>query len=1720
MLIRQKFHLRRLIIAIIFLVELLTNLIFISSANAWTGAYSKVSALSGPMLNDINNTDVQKATDVVALPDGSRIVVGTFQNSIDMDPSTGTYNLNETNDGESLFIGKYDIFGELVWAKYFGSRISGAQLAIDSQLNIYVSGAFTGSSDFDPGVSNYIVTSNGSTDRFVVKLTQEGNFTWAISQGNSLEDDAAQIVIDGDDNIYLGGTFNGGSADFDPSASSFVLNIPKAYTGGSAGVDSFILKLDSSGAFQWVVSGFSNWGWDDVFTGIDVDVTGNIYLSGWYRQAGCYSTGCGTEKGFARKFDSSGNLTWNLEIKNSYAQDQIPRTITVDSSENVFVTGDFVGTVTFNPLGTSGTLTASGRDIFVLKLNSLGNFVWVRRIDTAGNSVDAIQHVGNLYLTGAFGSNAIFDPEHTPTKILAKGTAYEGFVAKFDSNGNLGFAYPLNSTNGSSIAAISNSNNGGVVMVGSFTGATDFGVSDQSKELLSPQGTSDGFFWEVSNAGSSDQDLSLVPVFSEPTSTTDGFDVNVTNYDADYSFTASISVGQVSVGEPEGTTLPVTVSGLNVGQEATLSITSSRHNYKSIISRITGKSIMGSALVPTFNTPTRTSNGFTVNINNYDNNYLYSVSSNAGTVSKGAGSGTNLPLTVTGLSAGQSATISVLVTRVGYHNGLDSISSNALNAALAVNFSTPIRTSDGYTVNVTNYDSNYSYVVNSNVGTATKGTASASNLTITVTGLSAGQSATTTVVVSRTGYSDGSGSISSTAINAALVPTFGAATPKSNGFTLQISNYNVGYTWTGTNSLGGTTTISTLGLITVTGINPGTSSTVTITTSRSGYNSGSATSSSITSVTGAALTPAFGSATRTTDGFTVQISNYNASFNWTVRNSRSGTTTISNTGLITVTGLAPGVASTVTVTSTRTGYNTGSATSSSISSMNGVALVPLFDNATSTADGFTLEISNYDSNYVWSVRNSLNAATTIGNTGLITVTGMAPGTSSTVTVTTTRTGYNTGSATSSSVSSIIGAALTPVFGPATSTADGFTVQINNFDANYTYGKSATASGSVLINGSGFVTVSGVAPSTSSTLTITTTRTGYESGSANVSATSLRGSALNPTFGSLSRRADGFTVQISNFDPRYTYAGSATESGSVEINGTGLVTVTGVSPATTSTVTITTTRAGCDSGTAAISGTSLTGAALTPTFGSITQTANGFTVHMSNFDFNYTYAGTATSSGSVAISGSGLVVVTGVTPATSSTATITTARTGYASGSATITGRSLNAALIPIFGSVTPTTDGFTATIVNFNSLQYEWDVTVDNGNVYLNANTGVITVTGVTSGESATATVTSSRSGYASGSATVSASTLDGSALTPTFGTPRATADGFTVTITNFNNSFNWNATTTRGIVAINTGTGVITVTGVAAGLSATVTVSTTRSGFPRGTATISATSLNGDALVPVFSTPRSTVDGFTSTITNFSNSYRWTLTTTTGRVALNLGTGVVTVSGVAVGASATVTANTTRTGYANGSATVTASSLNGAALTPRFSTAKATANGFTVTVTNFSRAYSWSLSATSGDAVINTSTGVITVSGLTSGAAATVTVTATRTGYATGSSTVSASALSVYSISTANASPSSANVIVGYTRGPQTRVTLVRAGGTGANPSVTISVSAGTWKVVYGSRTTGVSSTITSSTPLTITLSGTSGYFTLTLNPGSPSGSYSASVDSTTPMTYTVNVN
>jgi hypothetical protein len=160
----------------------------------------------------------------------------------------------------------------------------------------------------------------------------------------------------------------------------------------------------------------------------------------------------------------------------------------------------------------------------------------------------------------------------------------------------------------------------------------------------------------------------------------------------------------------------------------------------------------------------------------------------------------------------------------------------------------------------------------------------------------------------------------------------------------------------------------------------------------------------------------------------------------------------------------------------------------------------------------------------------------------------------------------------------------PTYSPPTiaGTADGFTFQLTNYDAR---GMTASATvGSVSISSSGLVSLTEVPAGTAAAVTITNHFDGFTDASVTVTANSL-GSALVPKFDTPQEIDDGFTAQITNYNPDFNWAVATSDDSSASINSTGLVTVTD-SPTTSTIVPVTTTRASHLSGSAFVKITSV------------------------------------------------------------------------------------------------------------------------------------------------------------------------------------------------------------------------------------------------------------------------------------------------------------------------------------------------------------------------------------------------------------------------------------------------------------------------------------------------------------------------------------------------------
>lgn len=374
---------------------------------------------------------------------GNILVTGHFTGSADFDPDTSVTNLLG-NNGADLFILKLNPSGKFIWAKAIAGpgEDKGYSIAVDSANNVFITGIFTDTVDFDPGPGISNLYGAGFEDAFVLKLYSNGNFAWAKSIGTSVFESGTSICVDSKGVSFTAGKFRG-TTDFDPSAS-----IENRTSAGQD--DNFILKLDSAGNYLDVFV-FGNTQ-SDVPWVIKLDKQKNIVCTGDFKSTcdfdpglGIYNlTATGGVETYILKLDTLGNFI-SASSFGGPSTDFV-RGMSFDEMNNIYLTGSHFGITDFDPgPGTFNVSSLGFLAMYILKLDFNGEFLWAKSF-TGGGPFEcygeevAIDSLGFVYVTGVFSDTVDFDPGPGTYNLIANGN-FGAFVQKLDPNGNLIWVY-------------------------------------------------------------------------------------------------------------------------------------------------------------------------------------------------------------------------------------------------------------------------------------------------------------------------------------------------------------------------------------------------------------------------------------------------------------------------------------------------------------------------------------------------------------------------------------------------------------------------------------------------------------------------------------------------------------------------------------------------------------------------------------------------------------------------------------------------------------------------------------------------------------------------------------------------------------------------------------------------------------------------------------------------------------------------------------------------------------------------------------------------------------------------------------------------------------------------------------------------------------------------------------------------------------------------------
>ena len=240
--------------------------------------------------------------------------------------------------------------------------------ATDPEGNVLVSAFFTGAIT----LGGETLSSAGSTDGLLLKLRPTGEVVWAKKFGDILEDMVGGVTADEAGNVYITGRV---TSDIDLGD-------------GVIGAGLFVAKLDPDGGYVWSTS----FGGDGVLLDVVLDANGDVIAAGFFDEPidagdGPITPAGGSDVIITKLDGGSGSVAtadggWVLTAGD--ATDQLAYAVTVDASRNVFVAGEFEGTIDFDGFGTQSTATQGTVDAFLVKVTPGGSGSWLKTLHGTG----------------------------------------------------------------------------------------------------------------------------------------------------------------------------------------------------------------------------------------------------------------------------------------------------------------------------------------------------------------------------------------------------------------------------------------------------------------------------------------------------------------------------------------------------------------------------------------------------------------------------------------------------------------------------------------------------------------------------------------------------------------------------------------------------------------------------------------------------------------------------------------------------------------------------------------------------------------------------------------------------------------------------------------------------------------------------------------------------------------------------------------------------------------------------------------------------------------------------------------------------------------------------------------------------------------------------------------------------------------------------------------
>lgn len=354
--------------------------------------------------------------------DQNLIVTGVFHGTVDFDPGPNSFPLSAGVEG-SGFIVKLDENGEFLWAvKIVGDGYSEIKAAkTDGTDNIFITGHFESTADFDPSDGVSMLTSKGMEDIFIAKYTPQGQLMWVHGLGGPGSDEGRAVAVTLTGQVWVTGHFSE-SVNFNPVSNDETLTadgLEDIFVATYTGQGNYIRALRIGG------------GEDEEINGMYMDPAGNVLLTGMFQGVvdfnpstfTSYLSSNGGDDGFVLKLSPSGTFNWARSFGGEHDDKGID--VSSDYNGNILVSGCFTGYADFYSGSPDSWAQATGEeDVFVLTLKSDGAFGRMDQIGGVGADVAyAIAHyeANHFYVAGAFTQTMDADPFADDFPLIANG---------------------------------------------------------------------------------------------------------------------------------------------------------------------------------------------------------------------------------------------------------------------------------------------------------------------------------------------------------------------------------------------------------------------------------------------------------------------------------------------------------------------------------------------------------------------------------------------------------------------------------------------------------------------------------------------------------------------------------------------------------------------------------------------------------------------------------------------------------------------------------------------------------------------------------------------------------------------------------------------------------------------------------------------------------------------------------------------------------------------------------------------------------------------------------------------------------------------------------------------------------------------------------------------------------------------------------------------------